>query len=420
MKILKVRFVPGSSAFYFDDQRAIKAGAGHDGFVYTGAPVTPGFRAVRVAGEALSILLEMEDGTIAVGDCAAVQYSGAGGRDPLFLAAAARPALEAHVRPRLEGREVGPFRETAAEFEAMTVDGKPLHTAVRYGLSQALLQARALARRRLMAEVVCEEYGLPVVAERVPIFGQTGDSRYDNADKMILKGVDVLPHALINNVDEKLGRDGGLLREYVRWLAGRIRRLRSDPAYRPTLHIDVYGTIGTIFAMDARRVADYLASLEPDAGEFPLYIEGPVDTEERGSQIELLGRIRRELRRKGSGVKIVADEWCNTYEDVRDFTDAECCDMVQIKTPDLGGIQNTVEAVLYCRRHGMEAYQGGTCNETDVSARACVHAAVAARAERLLAKPGMGFDEGFMIVRNEMERVIAVLRSRGDGEGRGR
>ncbi len=416
MKIKRALFVPGSSSFYFDDQRAIKAGAGHDGFVYTGAPVTPGFRAVRVAGEALSILLLLEDGSWAAGDCAAVQYSGAGGRDPLFLAADYLPLLRDRIRPLLEGREVGPFRSMAAEFEALEFDGRRLHTAVRYGLSQALLQARALARRRIMAEVVCEEYGLPVVAEAVPIFGQSGDDRYLNVDKMIMKGVDVLPHALINNVDEKLGRSGEKLREYIHWLADRIRTVRTDPSYRPTLHIDVYGTIGQIFDLNTEKVSDYLASLASESGEFPLYIEGPVDADEKFRQIELLTEIRESLRRKGSAVKIVADEWCNTFEDVRDFTDAGSCDMVQIKTPDLGGLQNTIESVLYCRAHDMEAYQGGTCNETDVSARACVHAAVAARAERLLAKPGMGFDEGFMIVRNEMERVLAVLRSRRGGE----
>ena len=416
MKIVKTLFVPGSSAFYFDDQRAIKAGAGHDGFFYTGQPATPHFKSVRVAGEILSILLVLENGAVAGGDCAAVQYSGAGGRDPLFLAADYLPLLETRIRPLLEGREIGPFRTMAGEVENLEFDGVRLHTAVRYGLSQALLQARAFDRHRLMAEIICEEYNLPVVAERVPVFGQTGDDRYVNADKMILKGVDVLPHALINNVDEKLGRNGELLRSYIRWLADRIRAFRTEPSYRPTLHIDVYGTIGQIFGLDPGRVADYLASLEEDSAEFPLYIEGPVDAEEKSRQIELLGKVRETLRRRGSSVKIVADEWCNTLEDVRDFTDAACCDMVQIKTPDLGGIQNTIESVLYCRRHGMEAYQGGTCNESDVSARACVHAAVAARAERLLAKPGMGFDEGFMIVRNEMERILAVLRARPEGK----
>ena len=82
--------------------------------------------------------------------------------------------------------------------------------------------------------------------------------------------------------------------------------------------------------------------------------------------------------------------------------------MVQIKTPVLGGIQEIVESVLYCKAHGMEAYQGGTCNETDVSAQCCVHLAMATRPKRMLAKPGMGFDEGFTIVKNEMQRIRAV------------
>jgi methylaspartate ammonia-lyase len=412
MKIRRAVFAPGVSAFYFDDQRAIKNGAGHDGFVYTGAPVTAGFRRVREAGQSVSVLLELDNGAVAAGDCAAVQYSGAGGRDPLFLAEVFIPFLETHLRPRLEGREVASFRELAAEFEALTVAGKRLHTAVRYGLSQALLDARARATNRLACEVLCDEYGLPVCAEPVRIFGQCGDSRYENVDKMILKRVDALPHGLINNIDEKVGRDGGKLREYIRWLRGRIVALRTDDGYRPTLHIDVYGTIGDLFGNDAGKVAAYLASLAADAGGLDLYIEGPVDMGGREAQMEKLAAIRAELRRLGSPVKIVADEWCNTLEDIRLFADAAVCDMVQIKTPDLGGIQETVEAVLYCQQRGMEAYQGGTCNETDVSARACVHAAMASRPRLMLAKPGMGFDEGFTIVHNEMRRIMALLRAR--------
>lgn len=263
-----------------------------------------------------------------------------------------------------------------------------------------------------MAEVVCDEYGLPVIAERVPVFAQTGDNRYENADKMILKRVEALPHGLINNIDEKLGRDGSKLREYIRWLVKRIHELRVDPSYAPALHIDVYGTIGQAFGGDLTKVADYLATLEPDAGGLPLYIEGPVDVEHRERQIEALAAICGKLKAKGSKVRVVADEWCNTFEDVRDFADAGAGHMLQIKTPDLGGVQDIVESVLYCKRKGVEAYQGGTCNETDVSARCCVHLAVAARADRMLAKPGMGFDEGFNIVNNEMERTLAVLRSR--------
>lgn len=418
MKILRALFARGASAFFFDDQRAIKKGAEHDGFAYRGDPVTPGFRTIRAPGECISVLLVLEDGRIAEGDCAAIQYSGAGGRDPLFRADEFLPLLERHLRPRLEGRTLGTFRGMAAEFDAIEIGGRRLHAAIRYGLSQALLHARALEGRKLMCEVLCEEYGLPVVAQRIPVFGQSGDNRYENADKMILKGADALPHGLINNVEEKLGRDGEKLREYVRWLAKRIRRLRPDPAYRPALHIDVYGTVGIAFGLEPGRIAAYLASLAEDAGEFPLYIEGPVDAEEKRRQLEALRGIREELRRRGSPVKIVADEWCNTAADVREFADAGACDMIQIKTPVLGGLENTVESVLACKSRGLEAYQGGTCNETDVSARACVHAALAARPDRMLAKPGMGFDEGFMIVSNEMSRALEILKDRRREEAR--
>ena len=412
-RIARVLFAPGASAFFFDDQHAIKAGAGHDGFDYSGTPVTPGFERIRVAGHAISVLLELEDGQVAVGDCAAVQYSGAGGRDPLFLAERYLPVLERNVRPLLEGMEVGSFRAMADTVCGLRVDGQPLHTALRYGLTQALLDARARAGRTTRCEVVCEEWGLPLDASPVPIFGQSGDNRYENVDKMILKKVDALPHGLINSVEEKLGRDGGKLKDYITWLARRIQALAHDPGYSPDIHIDVYGTIGLVFDNDPRKVASFVAGLGEDAGPFRLYIEGPVDMEGKPRQIEVLAKIRAELERIGSPVKIVADEWCNTLEDVREFTDAEACHMVQIKTPDLGGVQDIVESVLYCKARGMEAYQGGTCNETDVSAQCCVHLAMATHPQRMLAKPGMGFDEGFMVVKNEMERIRAVLASRG-------
>jgi methylaspartate ammonia-lyase len=377
--------------------------------VYRGKPVTAGFRRIRVAGESIACLLVLEDGRVATGDCAAIQYSGAGGRDPLFLAESYLPILRTVIRPRLEGMEVTGFRSLADTFEGTTVEGKPLHAAIRYGLSQALLEARALVRGVTRCEVLCEEYGLPVVARPVRIFGQSGDHRYDAVDRMILKQVDVLPHGLINNLNEKVGRDGGKLRSYVRWIAERIRSLRADDTYRPSIHIDVYGTVGDLFAGDLEKVAGYLTALEGEAGEFPLYVEGPVDMQERQAQIETMAALRSRLEAMGSRVKIVADEWCNSVEDVRAFTDARACHMVQIKTPVLGGIQNTAASVLYVREHGIEAYQGGTCNETDVSARTCVHVALAARPSLMLAKPGMGFDEGFTCVYNEMQRTLALL-----------
>lgn len=415
MRIEKVLAAPGLTGFYFDDQLAIKSGAEEDGFAYKGAPMTPGFAAVRQRGEAVSVMLLLSSGEIAYGDCAAVQYSGTDGRDPLFLAKDFIPIIEGYLAERLVGREVSSFREMAEEFEELPgPDGKRLHTAIRYGLSQALLHAVALSRRKLMCEVLAEEYGMPLVLEPIPIFAQTGDDRYTNADKAIIKRADVLPHGLVNNVEGKLGRKGEKLYDYVVWLRKRVKELGGED-YSPVLHIDVYGTLGLAFDDDLEEIAEYLIRLERAAEPLKLRIEEPVDMGSKERQIEALHRLKILLAVKGSAVEIVADEWCNTLEDVRDFVDAGAGHMVQVKTPDLGGIQNTMEAILYAKEHGVGAYQGGTCNETDRSARVCVHVAMASRPDQMLAKPGMGVDEGMMIVFNEMQRIIRILSAKKAG-----
>lgn len=414
MKIVDVICSSGRTGFYFDDQRAIKGGAGHDGMFYVGQPVTEGFTSVRQAGESISVMLVLEDGQIAYGDCAAVQYSGAGGRDPLFLAKDFIPVIDQYIKPELVGKEADDFRGLCAMMEAIQVNGKRLHTAIRYGVSQAILDAVAKATGRLMCEVVADEYGCTVSEEPIPVFTQSGDDRYNNADKMIIKGAQVLPHALINNVETKLGRNGEKLAEYVAWLRDRILATRTDESYMPVLHIDVYGTIGAAFGnTNYKAMADYIAKLGELAKPFHLRIEGPMDCDcDRETQLNALAGLTKELDDRGIDVELVADEWCNTLEDIKLFADHKAGHMVQIKTPDLGGINNTIEAVLYCKAKGIGAYQGGTCNETDRSAQVCVNCAMATKPDQILAKPGMGVDEGYMIVYNEMNRILALRKAR--------
>ena len=417
MKIKNVVCSAGRTGFYFDDQRAIKRGAGHDGVFYVGEPVTEGFTSVRQAGESISVMIVLEDGQVAYGDCAAVQYSGAGGRDPLFLAKDFIPMIDKYIKPQLVGKEADDFRGLCAMMEAIQIDGKRLHTAIRYGLSQAILDAVAKATGRMMCEVVADEYGCEVSDKPIAIFTQSGDDRYDNADKMIIKGAQVLPHALINNVETKLGKNGELLEQYVAWLRDRILQNRADESYMPIFHIDVYGTIGAAFGNNNySAMADYIAKLEQIAKPFHLRIEGPMDCDcDRETQIEAMAGLTAELDRRGIDVELVADEWCNTLEDIKLFADAKAGHMVQIKTPDLGGVNNTIEAVLYCQKKGIGAYQGGTCNETDRSAQVCVHCAMATHPVQILAKPGMGVDEGYMIVYNEMNRIIALRNAKKEG-----
>lgn len=413
MRIKHLICAPGRTGFYFDDQKAIKAGARMDGNIYIGEAKTDGFTSVRQAGESVSLMLILEDGQIAYGDCAAVQYSGAGGRDPLFLAADFIPLIDKEIAPLLVGKELGSFREMMDLVEDFhTADGKRLHTAIRYGLSQVLLDALAKAGKKMICEVVAEEYDLEVSTAPIPIFCQSGDSRYENADKMIIKQADVMPHALINNVQEKLGSKGELLQEYLAWLSERIQTYRLDPEYNPVLHIDVYGTIGQAFGDENYvEMADYLETLVEAAAPFHLRIEGPMDGGSKAETIKHLSALSTLVDERGIAVELVADEWCNTYQDVVDFVDAGAGHMIQVKTPDLGGLHKTIEATLYCKENGVKAYQGGTCNETVRSAQICTQVAMATQPDQILAKPGMGVDEGLMIVYNEMQDILALRRA---------
>ena len=403
MKITKLICAKGRTGFFFDDQKAIKSGAIMDGNAYQGAAQTPGFTQIRMAGESISVMLILEDGQIAHGDCAAVQYSGAGGRDPVFLASEFMPIIETEIAPLLVGKDITTFKEMAS-----LIDSKPFHTAIRFGVTQALLDAVAKSQKKLMAEVVGQEYGLSLSKEELPIFTQSGDNRYDNVDKMIIKGAQIIPHGLINNLEEKLGTKGEKLVEYVKWLTQRSQAIAPEAGYAPVLHLDVYGTIGEAFDHDLNQIADYFAVLEKAAYPLKLRIEGPVDMGEREAQIKALAELTALVDAKGIKVEVVADEWCNTFEDVRDFAKAKAGHMMQIKVPDLGGINNTIEAVLVCQELGVGAYVGGTCNETDRSAQVTTHIAMATKPVQILAKPGMGVDEGYMIVYNEMQRILAL------------
>ncbi len=411
MRIENVLASKGFSGFYYDDQAAIKTHAKHDGFAYSGKPITQGFRAIRIAGESISVILVLDEGRIAYGDCVAVQYSGAAGRDPLFLADNYLPIFREKIAPLMVGRKIENFRDMAEEFDDLKIGGKRLHTALRYGITQAILNAVSRKKHIPMAEVISQEYSTKIQEEPVPIFAQSGDERYDNADKMIIKGIQVLPHGLINNVDEKLGRRGEKLMEYLSWLRTRVVQL-GKPDYNPIFHLDVYGTFGQAFNDDMEVIAKYIMDLERISQPFHLRIEGPIDAGSKKGQIKTMRKLRMRLKKIGSKTEIIADEWCNTLEDIKDFVNEGAADMIQIKAPDLGGINNTIEAILFCKKNDVGAHLGGSCNETDRSARICAHIALATGPAQILAKPGMGVDEAVMLINNEMQRTLTIIKNR--------
>jgi methylaspartate ammonia-lyase len=410
MKIKEVLYSVGMSGYFNKDLLAVKAGAKPNGTFLEGKPLTPGYTAIVQAGAIISIMLVLEDGSIAIGECADVIFSGLAGRDPLFIPSEHLPLLESVVKPWLTGRDVSLFRAPAQEIDAMQVDGARLHTALRYGLTQALLAATALAGRETMAEVIAREYGSRIASSPIGILASCHRGDWLQLDRVIMKRAAVLPHTSFTMAND-LGPNGQVLMDYARAIANRIQEVGA-PDYRPRIHLDLYGTLGDLFGTDLDGLADYLTRLGQAAQPFDLLIESPVIAVTREAQIETLGRLKAGLRARGSKVGLIADEWCNTLEDTRVFAQAGACDYVQIKTPDLGGINNSIEAVLYCKAHGMGCCLGGTANETDLSARITAQIALATGPDFMLSKPGIGADEGLMILTNEMLRTLALANRR--------
>lgn len=410
MRIKRVIAASGLTGYYSDDNEAIKRDGRRDGFIYAVKPVTEGFRTIRQPGESVLLMFVLDDGQVALGDCASPQYAGSGGREPPLVAAEAIPLIEREVVPALAGREMKGFATESRALESLHVDGRRLPAWITYGVSQAILDAVAKAEGLTMAEVICNEYGLVMPKEAVPLYAQAED-RYHSVDKMILKKVAMLPHATINNVEQDLGREGHIFLEYVMWVRDRIRAL-GEAGYRPILHFDLYGTLGLAFDSDLEQVARYIEDVAEAALPFDLWLETPLDVGEREEQIRAMKELRALLKRKGSKVKIVVDEWCNSLEDVKEWVATGGTDIVHLKTMVFGALHNTVEAALHCKKNGVGVMISGGCNQTDIGARAEANVALATQVDTICGAPGMGVDEGLMIVHNEMRRVLALSKAR--------
>ncbi|MDR3331259.1 MAG: methylaspartate ammonia-lyase [Synergistaceae bacterium] len=408
MRVKKVICAETMTGFYMDDKEAIKEGAKSDGFIYKGKPLTPGFKTIRQPGVAVSVMFMLEDGFVVYGDCAVAQYAASGGREVPNTGKALIDIIEKHVIPYFEGTDISEFKSTAEKFDRAEFDGEQLPASIRYGVTQAILEVAAYHKKITMCEVIIEEYGLKYDLTPVRINAQSGDERYINVDKMILKEVGMIPHGLINNVEEKLGRDGQIFLDWVKWVKNRISEI-GQPNYKPVMRYDVYGCMGKAFGNDLDKVLNYLLKVEEACKPYKVFIEMPVDMKSSEKQLEAMKYLRKRLDEAGSKLLLIIDEYANTYEEIVQWVDAKGADMVQVKTIDLGGINNIVDAVLYCKSHGVLAYQGGTCNETDKSALVCVNLAVATKPFAMAGKPGMGVDEGVMIVNNEQQRLLAIL-----------
>lgn len=131
--------------------------------------MSPGFTRIIEPATIISIMLILEDGQVAFGDCADVILAGVAGRDPAFNARDHIDYVRGEIADTLRGRDVAIFKAQAEAMDQYTRGGARLLTAIRYGISQALLHATALSHKQTMAEVIAREYGCTIATAPIPI-----------------------------------------------------------------------------------------------------------------------------------------------------------------------------------------------------------------------------------------------------------
>ena len=72
-----------------------------------------------------------------------------------------------------------------------------------------------------------------------------------------------------------------------------------------------------------------------------------MDVGSREAQMEAMRDLRASLEAKGIGVELVADEWCNTLKMLNTLLITRLT-YDPSENSDLGGVNNTIEALVYC------------------------------------------------------------------------
>lgn len=394
----------GQGAYYYEDISALLRRPTAEADRWNAPGETPGFKNVREVAEVVSVGLSIGDEPIAWGDCVGVSYGGLAGRAPVVRADALERELRQSIAPRLATVSFSNFR-AAEDWLAEQKLSAPLA----YGLSQALLAH--FAGKQTATEKLCAEYALPLPNASVPLHGSSGNDRYGNADKMIANRLEVLPHTQVEDLPTQFGPEGEVLLDYAVWLVRRVAELASPP-YRPAFYFDVHGAWGRAFSAAPDKGLRFLERLAEICRGHALTVESPIVESSLDAQVEALHGLRRRLKTNGIPVSIAVDEWGNSAAAIRRFLEAEAVDEVHIKMPTLGSLHESIESMRLCREFGKKSLLGGSCIETDLSARLSAHLALAFRPDALLVKPGMGLNEGISLMRNEMSRTLSTIAHR--------
>ncbi len=402
-KVIDVVTYRGVGGYYFEDLDHIRAHQTPVAERYHTRTTHERYPFVRTPAPVIGVGLKLEDGQTFFGDAVAVSFSGKSGRAATSSENDLELWFQRDFAAWIKGQTMTSWLDLETNFLQIFHDAPAF---IRYAVSQALVSCVSSIQRTLPAFVMAKDLGLTPAKSPIATHGSAGADFGATVDRMLARKVPYLPQGQFENLDTQIGPEGKHLITWTREFVQRSGRF----GYQPTLTLDFHGALDTLFAGDDRKIGEFLANLAKAAYPLQLHIESPVVGADLADHATRLARLRQEIRKLNAHVCIVADEWANETKDIQYLIAKNAVDGIHIKCPDTGALSECAAAVATCKSHGIFVILGGSCTETDIGAQLSTHLAVATTPDAVLIKPGMGFDESYALITNEMARIFAVAR----------
>lgn len=292
--------------------------------------------------------------------------------------------------------------------EQMTVK-RPIHHALRYGVSQALLAAVATSRRQSIAEVVAAEYGLPLPETAVAIHLEIAEAHTITVDPMLIHSWGYTTAS--QDFKSELGKNAQRLQRYVRELKTYFATTTGE-SYRPTIHLDVRGGLGQLYDNDTGKILGALFGLEKAAAPYPLRVANPIIAADRETQAQKLRQLKEYLRLRRMKLQLVGGADIHTVDDAITLARSQVVDLIHLPVPQLGSLHQAIAAVQACQDQGMGVLLDGSTAATGVAMRILCHVALAVQPDFIMVKSGRREDKDLALVHNEMARTVAEIAVR--------
>ena len=263
---------------------------------------------------------------------------------------------------------------------------RPLHPAVQYGLTAALLKAVAAVNRITIAKLVAQEYELALPDAAVPLHIAINDENVQAAYPILTSHVAALGYTTSkNNHKANLGSSGERLQQHVRQITAWLPTLNE--AFKPRLLLNLQGGFGELFDNNAGRVLGALSGLEQAAKPFSLAVQNPIWRENSKAQATHLEQLRSFTAVRKMSLKLVADAWVDSLDDVYLFADSKVCHMVHIELPRLGNLDAGITAMLHTKAQNQQLILSGKDSSLTT------HIALATQPHLLCGSPQLHYNE---------------------------